>query len=410
MLPVIVRNKSKPWIVDKVPLNNRVSSLGDSLTQCGAWLNFNIAINCGSYMLPALTLPKTGDTISQGRFIPGGDFGVTGAWLDYIIENLLPQVFTLNPLPGICLVLAGTNDLATMTDAAGFDAAAAKLEYMYRALLSYRILPIAQGIPTCANATNRSRIPTFNQHISDLATQLGIPYIDYYPLTDNGVDGWIAGYSSDSNVHWSTLGAGVCAQALRDNVLESYISLFSAPNLVSDGNDSGNGILYENGSMMDDANSDGIPDAGSAGNQVSNYWYVYTGGADTTFSLVAEPGVVSGKWWRINKSVHTANLYVYSQQNPGISVTPNAVVEIGFMCKVLNPQFATTIEIVFYHVISGQPVISLYLNNLNGDVKPFKCFKRGNLQDYINGIVGFVKINDGTVDLYLGQLTIREVG
>ena len=195
MLPIVIHS-AKPWIKDKVPRNNMVSWLGDSLSSCGEGQTFYTSVNVASYNFWTLNLPKTGESVSNGLFIPGGTKAVSGVDLAYMRDTLLPQILAYAIRPGFCAVLGGTNDVGSFGTENGVHAAQAKLRTIYQTLLANKIIPIAQGIPTIENnAAFRANIINFNQHVSDLATELDIPYVDYFPVTDDGVDGWITARS-----------------------------------------------------------------------------------------------------------------------------------------------------------------------------------------------------------------------
>ena len=400
------------------PSNQYVGAIGDSLSAgcVGAYLrNYYSAIVAAAYQWYVLTLPKTGDSVSQGIFLPGTMKTQNGANLSTIKDTLLVNLLAETPRPGICLVLGGTNDLTGLINEAAYTTAVGKLESIYRSLIANSILPVALGIPTCANATNRARVPILNALIQAKAAALSaefgytVPYLDTYALTDNGVDGWITGYSSDGNVHWGPVGAAVVGQAIRDYVLTPLEATFSSPNLVTADLDTGDGILWENGSMQDDANSDGIPDGGYS-TQSATAWSVVTGAADVTFSLVSDPGVVDGKWWRINKAVHTVNLGIVGG---GIGttppLTPGAVYEIGYMCKVASLGAATLASIYFYNTADSAQQFWQQFDDLAVQVAPYKVQRKFIAPANGTFLKLYVSIQGGTADLYIGQMTIRRL-
>ncbi len=397
-----------PW--DLVPRNSMVGAMGDSLT-CSMtstlWQNYYASILVAAYQFYALVLPKTADSQSAGLFKVGPMVGTNGANLDTLQNTQLPQILAASPRPGFCLVLGGTNNLAGMVSQAAIDAYVAQLVTIYASLIAAKILPLALGIPTCANPTNRARVPTFNAGIQAAAAALGIPYLDTYPLTDNGVDGWIAGYSSDSNVHWGPVGARVVGQAVRDNLLQPFASLFSAPNLVTAANDTGGGIIFENGSNVDDGDSNNIPDGGET--QVANYWTVVTGGADCTFSLNSDGA--AGNTWEINKTLNTAETYLLGSsadaQCP--TVAPGDLVEIGCNMQVASPEAAATIQFQIYNRGDGTPLVWFKLNNLQAALARFKICRRFYVPAGVTELRMMVKITGGTADLSIGQITIRKL-
>ena len=385
------------------PRNSRLGGIGDSITAAGnGFRNWYSAISSGAFLTYAKSLPRTGETVSYGKLLDGPIKAVSGVATNYIANTLLPQMLAISPRPGLCTVMGGTNnDLSTD---ASQNACAADMKKCWLALLNAKILPVACGIPT--KPTARAYIPAYNAKLETEAARLGIPYVDFFPLTDNGVDGWKPGYCGNPGAgdnHPSVLGATVMGQALRD-LLDPYCVKFNSPTLVTSTTDAAPDLVWQNGAMLDDADLDGKPDGGSP--QAANGWNIALGSADIQNTLVAEPGVVSGNWWRFNKFQNTTGTLIMGTAN----ATPGDRMGVGFLIKFLNPQTGSSFNLSIYDVPSTLNVfLSLIWTNTDASSRPFMVWNEFTVPADATGVRFYLNINGGTIDNYLGQYTLRKL-
>jgi hypothetical protein len=284
------------------------------------------------------------------------------------------------------------------------------LTSIYTQLLAARVLPIALGLPTVgvagSLATSRGYIPGFNAQIQAVAASMGIPYYDFYPLTDNGADGWKTNWCGNPGTgdnHPAAVAAQAMGQAVRD-LLDVYAVQLSAPNLVTVGNDSGADILWQNGTMVDDANADGIPDGGYV--QSATGWSLLNPSGEVASSLVAEPGVVSGNWWRLNKTAFTGTTAA-SFVTRVAAVTAGMRIGLGFKMKILSPAALSQVS-CDNQSESNYPTITI--TKLTGDLAPCVLWWDFYAPVGTNGLrFELFLANTGVIDFYLGQFTVRQL-
>jgi GDSL-like Lipase/Acylhydrolase family len=309
----------------------------------------------------------------------------------------------MNPLPGICCVLAGTNDLAGLN----LPVNIANLRSIYEQLLAVKILPIACAVPT--NNTNRAHCPDLNDAIATLALEMDLPFCDFFEVTDNGVDGWIENYSDDG-IHPTVAGAKVMGQLVRDTIDPRLLNI--VPELITvENEESLSGIMMLNGIMVDDTDADGKPNGGCTA-PVTNSWQAFTGGPDTSFSLVEDEGVVSGKWWRMNKTAYTANLQVwqYDSVNNHLILPDNHHMGFGFMFKVdAVGGINTDIVLQCYKWSGGATAFTLALKGIEGTIAPFVFYKPYTVPVGFSTARYSIQINANTADISIGQLTTRDL-
>ena len=396
---------------DKTPLNNHMAAIGDSITLAGNNATISISNSgddlAGSFYGWTLILPKTGDTFSNGSLYPGGQYATGGYNIAQIKETHLPQVLAASPKPGICIVLAGSNNLGLISDQASVDACLVDLSDIYAQLLAAKILPVACAVPT--HNTWRDRVILLNTSIQAKATDLGIPFADFFAPTDNGSTGWIAGYEVDG-VHPSVTGAKAMAQVLRD-VLDHYLAAPTYTLMTVTNEFTLTGLEWKNGVMVDDANADGIPDGGET--QGATAWYVATGGADMQYSLVGGDSNISGNWWRMNKVAQTANFSVYFAGGAGAApiLADGHNVAYGIVIKVDSVGGANTIiQILGYKLIDGAVrSFSVRLQGLTGAVAPFVVYLEKITPASFGKLRVSVEILTNTADLSIAQLTVRDL-
>jgi hypothetical protein len=285
------------------------------------------------------------------------------------------------------------------------------MEDIYKKLLNAAILPICCGIPTIgvdnSMPDDRGVIPTFNAGVQALATKYDLPYYDFFPLTDDG-DGWKAGWCGNPGAgdnHPSPTAAKAMGQALRD-LLNPYAVSFSAANLVTDTTDTASDLLWQNGSMVDDGDADGKPDGGYTQSQTGWYWPLH---AQTVLSLEAEPGIVSGNWFKFSRpTLKTQEEYV-TEPSINTHVIAGMRIGLGFICKVLNAETTAT----FYFALwdqSGNTLLGLYVYPTLGDTNVFKLYWDLIIPVGVTGVRARLNSNiAGLHDSYFGQYTIRQL-
>ncbi len=356
--------------------------------------------NC--YLGFSFIVPKTGDAQGDGKLLPHGEvFAGGGDDINDIRVEHLPDVLAEDPAPGLCVVLGGTNDLPALVNPAAIAERIANLRNIYGQLTDGVILPVACAVPT--SDTQRANAISLNTEIATLATELALPFVDFFSVTDDGAAGWIVGYSDDGG-HPNSVGAKVMGIELRDTLDDWLQENF--PPLVTAADDADADLLWFNGRMIDDGNVDGVPDGGNP--QVQDAWIVVNGAADTAFSLV--PSVeLDGNWWRINKTAFTEQTRLWTNAADPI-VTSGDTIALGFKCKVASADAATTIIIQAYD--RNDAIVSMYkvaLADLQAAVDPFVFYKEVVIPSGTTELRLFISINFGLADLYIGQYTVRNL-
>jgi lysophospholipase L1-like esterase len=405
MYPLLLRNKGGNW--NRILRNNRISFIGDSITIAGSNADYSIKNSgdaCGSFRGWSLILPKTTESISTGKLMWAPTAAMTNQTIAGIKNTYLPQILALDPSPGICCVLAGSNDLGALD----LPNNIADLRSIYDQLLAAKILPISCAVPT--NDALRDHCFELNSAITALALEMDLPFCDFFESTDDGSTGWIAGYSYDGT-HPTVTGAKVMGQLVRDTIDPHLLN--ETPTLITTANEGSlSGVHWLNGTMMDDTDTDGLPDGGSPA-QVTNSWEVQTGGADTTFSLVTEAGVVSGKWLRINKAAYTADLAMRNREvaNNYFDYVDGHHEASAFLIKVdAVGGIDTNINFVGHRWSNaGVTSFSMSLIGITGPIAPFVFYKPYTVPAGFGTFRMAIGITNNTADVSIGQLTLRDL-
>lgn len=398
-------------LTKKLPLNNRLGAIGDSITAISTATIVSAAppaggITRGSHYAYSLMLPPSGES-QGGGMIPGGIEAQSGARIQDVVDTHLPAMLARTPKVGLCAVLIGHNDGADadLGDPDFFANAVSQMAYIYDTLIHNDILPIACS--TCSNdsAVYRPNLMALNVEIESLANARSIPFADYFTVTDNGVDGYKAGYSDDG-IHPNSVGARAMGQELRD-VVDSY--LVGIPDLVTVSTETDPRLIWTNGCMVDDTDSDGDPDGGEV--QTTDAWRRFSGDADCTFALVEEAGVVDGKWWRIEKTANTESTILYTQSGDVAPDVPSGhTIGYGFLLKVLSPHVDTRIDVWATKLTdNGVVPFRVTLRDLQASLDPFKFYYERAVSG-LDELRLWIEIKGGTADVYIGQLTMRDLG
>lgn len=384
---------------------NTVSAIGDSITAAnGNYPGFAItsSTGVGAYLGWASVLPKTGATMGDGRLRPHVTSATGGYNVSQIKTTHLPVILALSPLPAFCVVLAGTNDVLAMTSQSAIDTRLSDVASMYDALRAAGVTPVACSIPAYDNATPQSAIATYNAGIEALATARGIPYADFHTATADPSTGYYLPGMRLDGVHPTGTGGKAMGQVLRD-ALESHLPA-TTPTLVTSATEA-SGWLWQNGAMLRDSNSDGTPNGG--GTESATAWGRTSGAADASFSLVAESGVVSGNWMRVNKTANTATTTLLGN---GISVSDNHLIGYGALIKAtLSSGAAVTLQ-WYKSSNTSQREYGITLQGYVGDIAPFVWYLEKTVPASTSQVRPNLSISGGTADVYLGQLTVRDLG
>jgi lysophospholipase L1-like esterase len=248
---------------------------------------------------------------SGGKLRFDSFFATAGFTIAQIRDTHLPSVLALNPKPGACFIMCGTNDIV----GGGRPTAQNRTDYLSICdqLVAAGICPVILTIAPHADPNRSVWITAWNAWLRDLASRNGFPILDFNDiLVDPATGGFRAGMvdpTDPTNIHPSRAGHSLIATAGAADAV--FMARFpdGRPYLTRGINDSAN-LLDPYGLFLADSNSDGIPDG-------------WTGAliAGTTASIV-DDGKVRGKWLRLSKaSGATGNSYVYRNISPGTPIT-----------------------------------------------------------------------------------------
>ncbi|HSF80930.1 MAG TPA: SGNH/GDSL hydrolase family protein [Anaerolineales bacterium] len=383
-----------------------MGAVGDSITAHSASITIQLADASpaarGFYFDYGLILPPTGESLGGG-LIWGGLSATVGHRIQDVVDTHLPAMLATTPKIGMCSVLIGANDGADFETPALLAAHVANMAYIYDTLLANDIFPIACGLPT-SDGGWRAGFQLFNAELETLAAARNIPYVDMFTVTDNGVDGWLPGYSADG-IHPNSVGARAMGQEWRDT-LDPW--LLSPPQLVTVATEEASNLLWTNGTQQDDGDADGDPDGGEV--QTVNCWQRFSGGADCNFTLEAEPGVVEGNWWNIEKVANTAATVLLTiGGNPCPNIPEGHQIAYGFKCKIVSADPATTIMVWGEQIDDGTNTpFRVKLLDLQAALDPFD-FYIARVKEDLTELRLKIEISGGLADFYIGQVTVRDL-
>jgi lysophospholipase L1-like esterase len=253
-----------------VSSNGFFAAIGDSITigSGGAtWFGFNY------HTLACL--------LSGGRMRPYINAGVAGNTTAQMLARIAADVVNAkNPKPGFCIVLGGTNDVATTPTTVSLS----NLAYMYDLLLGAGIEPIGATIPP--RATNRDRISALNAGIRTMCHARGMHCLGFHELlTDPATGLYKAGYSIDG-VHPVAVGVRVMADAVNAALLPLFP--VNTPVLTDTASDAINMVV--NGLFMGDDDNNGV----------ANGWAVTGSGGTVSLSIESDDASMVGNWQRVD--------------------------------------------------------------------------------------------------------------
>lgn len=284
-------------VVGSLAVRAAAVTIGDSITAAGyigpgqfshAWWNqFSIS--------------------TQNRIRFDACFATPGHTIQQIRDDHLPSVLAMDPKPGSCWILAGTNNMLN-----AWDLPAMKTAYqeILDALIEAYILPVVVTIPpNNASGTKRQRITIWNAYLRNLAQVKGYPMLDAHSvLTDAATGAFKTGMFLDDDHPNASGNAAIASLAATDTQLVSRFPL-GQPYLTRGADDGVN--LVSGGLFTADTNADGI----------GNSWLSTGNGAAGTASIVADASV-AGAYQRVRKtSGQTGQVLVYQDINIGTAFT-----------------------------------------------------------------------------------------
>lgn len=348
-----------------------ICNLGDSITS-----NYGNSTSTGAdgYL--------TWGLIAAGARLPfRGSFGAGGYTLEQIRDSLLPQVLSLSPLPAICVVLGGTNNVPS-------SSSTAVLHEIYNTLLHAGIRPIACTIPPRGDgATANNNVDSYNYRVRAVAASLGLDLVDFHRvLVDVNTGGYKAGLGQTDGIHPSYLGT----KKMGDELAALLVTRLPAavPPLARRKLEYGN-LIGSAGLMLSDvlaANNN------TAGDGIADNWRSF-GSSANTYSIVTDSD--GTKWQRvvIPTSGGSVNLQYNASGVGGPSVVgvvaPNDVVEL--VARVRTSGFEENLVAPVSSGVGGTgPNWSMFVDYLQTDGSTYGSVIR-------NPYVGHVNISDGVI-------------
>jgi lysophospholipase L1-like esterase len=264
---------ARATLYDKVTRSNIFACIGDSITN-----------GHGGYPYPTFMAFKQGIVVRK--------YAVGGYTIQNAIDNLLPQMFAVSPLPCYAITLIGINDMF-----GGRTNAQMRVDYanMINLIAAKGITPIICSLVANEPYWNALILP-FNDWLKDYALSNGFIYIDTYtPFID--ANGAAKQYYLFDGTHPTTLGYYTLA-----NTIYEKLPLVSTdyPAVIAGGEN-----LLLNPYFVDDVNADGI----------ANSWNATStgGGCVGSYALIDHPLI--GKWQEISITGGTNNdAYVWLRQ------------------------------------------------------------------------------------------------
>ncbi len=422
-----------------LPQNPLVVGVGDSIVAAasntaGAGITPSIKFqprlkntsgNVGAFLAWASILPKTGASAGDGRFRYNGCHATSGLTVAQIKSTHIDgsdSPLNDSPKPGIVVICAGQNDAGSMGTQGAIDTRVADVKAMCISLFAAGILPVVCAVPpNSTSGATKTNIINYNASLATMCATIGILFADTHTPCNDGSGGWIANYNADgtSAVHPSVLGAQAMGQALRDAIDSRLYS--AGPNLVTAATDGDADLQMENGAFERDGDSDGVPNGGGPGNEINGYWSKTANG--TAWTLGARSGF-SGQAWRWEKTSDAGDS-ICSGTGSGsgtIPLTDGHLYEVGFIGEIASwSDVATTFNLTIRKAsdASKRPFdVTLNKDTLfGGAIAPFAQFHtfRCNATDAPAGDYRFFISLGGAnaanlADVYLGQLTLRDLG
>ncbi len=429
------------------PTNNIVAAVGDSIAIASgntggadydsnyAFRTLNTSGSLGGFLSWACLLPKTGQTASDGRMQWGGAYGTGGLNIANVVTTHISGAdspINATPKPGIAAWMPGANDSANFTSGgvaqtAAITSAIASVRTGCNALIAAGILPCLCTLTPRSTSTLDVGIQAFNTALIALAAELRVPYANFYAATASaGV--WIANYNAagtDAD-HPSGLGAKAMGQTLRD-ALDTVLPATSPTDaLVTNATRAAAGIVFLNGDFSADGNADNIPDGGYTAVS-TGYFSATANGATPT--LATRTGY-DNKAWRINKTSDAGDTQYLGTGAGGTFspvLTDGHLYEIGFTFEIASWSDTETYFLVQLQKITDGGKVPFavtvrkdqFVSTAVAQAKlihRFRCSDAGGgagiapSGGYRWNILAGGSQPTNLIDVYLGQLTLRDLG
>lgn len=240
------------------------------------------------------------------RLDPVVNYAVSGTRSDEALNSQLPQVLAMNPRPGYCAVMSGTNDINQgYTD----TQVIASLTSIISQLLTANIRPIVGTITprtgfAGAQITYHHKV---NAWLRANVAKLGGILVDWNPILANS-DGTPATNVLQDGLHPTPYGAALMGKVFYDAVKNA---IPEAPKLPGSNAESPNPVLNTNPLMT---GTTGTVASGGTGSAATSFKVAGAGGAAYTAALskVARTDGVPGDWQQAVISGATS-VQVYQQ-------------------------------------------------------------------------------------------------
>lgn len=425
------RNRSSGYAV--TPTNNRVTAVGDSITVAGAagtggkttsgttaryQAQTRDAAAVGSYFTWACILPKTGDTFSNGPIEWSGVHatgGLTAGQIKTTHIDGADSPLNDSPKAGTCVVLAGSNDLGTVSPSGNLSPSAlattlGNIAAIYDALIAGSILPVACLLPPSNTANNQPAVTAINAGVAALAAQKRIPLVDFFTPCATGLN-WTANYHQGDGIHPSVTGGVAMGQALRD-VLEPILPA-ARPTLVTTVTEADANWEWLNGPFQRASSTSGVPRGGAPPVEDTDPWSITA--ASATFTLGARTNY-NGQASRINKATNVGDTQWQTSGGAGIppQYADGAAFSIGFVTEIAAWEASTGLQYqAWQQSNAGISIYSLKVQtdaNYTTAVKPFVWYFQNVIPTSFgtNMRLNFAWGLGGTrvIDAYLGQISL----
>lgn len=255
---------------------NRTIGFGDSLTAG------NMSTASGVLNYANTSYFDWATLLSENQIRYQRNAGVGGDTVAEMLARVDDDVIAY--APDRCLILGGTNDLASIdSGATTVSAVITDYETILDALQAAGIEPIMVTLPP--RASYQDECDQFNIALTDLADRRGHVLVDGYSvLVDPTTRAQQASYTTDG-VHFTIAGAQALGQSVANQLANHYTP--NKPYVTKSAADSIN--LLTNGTMTTDATADGKADSWSFGGS----------GGTVAYALVEDAAAVVGKWQEV---------------------------------------------------------------------------------------------------------------
>jgi lysophospholipase L1-like esterase len=302
--------------------NNYVGMIGASTINNGGDLLGNWRI-CNSGVTKVGSFHGWGVALSEGGLFWGGAAATGGFTIQQAIDTHLPTMLAATPLRGFIGISAGTNDIDAIGSGGVLQPAALAFRVDY--IEDNFVIPVlaAGSLPfLCAPQPSESAngivaMPALGQALDALAASYGIPFVDIFgALGDYGTGLYDDDAYDADGLHLTNKGARVAGQEFAD-ALAPYRNQSHSATLVTTGDDT-TGWAWKGGRFAADADTDGQPDGGGTGILTD----VWGAASNATLTTSADPGVVDGKWFNVNKTAAGGSSSTSTTSTTGVGPIP----------------------------------------------------------------------------------------